>query len=45
MIMEQELGGSDVNGRHAGWLTHFSSQKDEVMLLPLIHICLSHRLL
>lgn len=30
------MGGSDVTARHARWLTHFSSHKDEVMHLSLI---------
>ena len=36
MIMEHQLGGSDVTGRHAGWLTHPSSQNHVVMHLFLV---------
>lgn len=41
LITVQELRGSDVTGRHTGWVTHLSSQRDEVMLFSHISSCLS----
>lgn len=45
VITEQELGGSDVTGKHAGWRTRFSEGWGHVSLPCLKPICSSRRLL